>query len=105
MTIEETLGIEVDRFLRAISPTNIEHPEKLGPSATTYKPGLVWFQQYLKEQSLSEQTQFPKIKTIHDFLVNVRADAKEEDSMKQSFPDRALLKEFASSLIAKGKAP
>jgi hypothetical protein len=99
-TIEATLGTEVDRFLRAISPMNIEHPEKLGPSAATYRPGLVWFQQYL-----SEQTLFPEIKTIHDFLVAVKVDAKEEDSFKQTFPDRELLKGFASSLIGKCKAP
>lgn len=100
MSIEETLGTEANDFLKNISPSDYVALGKLGPSATTYKPGLVWFQQYL-----SEQTLFPNVRSIHDFLLAVKADSKNEDSFKQSFLDRKLLKGFASKLLEEKKAP
>ncbi|MGD0203864.1 MAG: hypothetical protein ABSC20_08185 [Candidatus Bathyarchaeia archaeon] len=103
--IEKELGEEVAKFLRAISPSNPEAPDKLGPSAQTYYPGLGWFQRYLVEQSLSKESAFPRIKSIHLFLVAVKADAKIENSLKRCFPDRELLKTFATSLLKENKAP
>ncbi|MGA2683185.1 MAG: hypothetical protein ABSF44_15465 [Candidatus Bathyarchaeia archaeon] len=96
MTIEQELGPEVDEFLKEISPSEVVALGKLGPSATTYKPGFVWLQRYL-----SEQTLFPQIKNIHDFYVAVKADKKKDT---KSFPDRKLLKDFVPFLINKNKA-
>jgi hypothetical protein len=101
MAIEQELGAEVNRFLRAISPSN---SDKLGPSAQTYYPGLIWFQQFLNEQSLIEHSLFPDIKNIHTFFVAVEADSKIKGSSK-TFPERTLLKDFATFLLEKDKAP
>jgi hypothetical protein len=96
MTVLKELGTEADRFLRAISPTD---SDKLGSSAETYYHGLVWFQSFLKEQA-----HFPEIKNIHTFFNAVEADSKRQGTAK-TFPERTLLKDFATFLIEKDKAP
>jgi len=55
--IETGLGSEVDKFLNAISPTEDIAVGKLGSSAKSYKPGLVWFQRFLSEQSLEKHSE------------------------------------------------
>lgn len=101
IAIESKLGTEADRFLKAISPSN--PTGKLGSSAMTYKPGLIWFQDFLSNET--EQETFPSVRSIHDFLNAVREDSRSsKESLDKTFPDRNLLKEFSGFLIKKGKS-
>jgi hypothetical protein len=105
MTIETGLGFEVDSFLKKISPTEAVAQGKLGSSAKSYKPGFVWFQRFLSEQSLEKDSAFKRVKDIPAFFVAVRRDKKIDIARSKTFPDRDLLKGFASYLEKKEMAP
>lgn len=105
MTIETGLGFEVDKFLKAISPTETVAQGKLGSSAKSYKPGLVWFQRFLSEQALDKTSAFKRVKDIPAFFVAVRRDKKIDIARNKTFPDRELLKAFTSYLKGKEMAP
>jgi hypothetical protein len=102
---ESKLGYEVDKFLNAISSTEDNEKSRLGSSAKSYKPGFDWFSKFLTEQSLKEDSQFKKVKTIPDFFVAVRIDNKIDVAERKKFPDRELLKGFGSYLEKKDYAP
>ena len=92
--IETGLGSEVDKFLNDISSTEDNAEGKLGSSAKSYKPGFVWFQKFLSEQSLKESSQFKRVKNIPAFFTAVRLGKKIDVATDKKFPDRAMLKQY-----------